>query len=100
MIRALAYSLPLLALACAPQPVTLDRADKLCREDIGLADGVRGNVGVGVGTGGAKAKGSITVTNRVLNPQSDEEFLRECIARRMNGEPAPVTYGITVGGRT
>ena len=86
--------------ACTPTPMTLERADKLCREDIGLADGVQGNVGVGVGTGGGRAKGSITVTDRVFNPQSEEDYLAECIARRMNGEPAPVTYGITVGGRT
>lgn len=90
----------MLVAACAPGPMTAERAEKLCREDIGLADGVQGTVGVGVGTGGAKAKGSITVTNRALNPQSEAEYLRECIDRRMAGEPAPATFGITIGART
>ncbi|MEM9584577.1 MAG: hypothetical protein AAGA08_15820 [Pseudomonadota bacterium] len=65
-----------------------------------MADGVEGRVGVGVGTGGGRAKGSITVTDRVFNPQSDVEFLQECIDRRMTGKPAPTTFGITVGART
>ncbi len=88
------------SVGCAPVPMTPERAEMLCREEAGLADGVRGTVGVGVGTGGAKAKGSITVTNRVLNPQSEEEFLADCIDRRLAGRPAPTTVGITIGGRT
>ena len=90
----------LTAVACAPVPVTRERAERLCLEDAGLADGVRGTVGVGVGTGGAKAKGSITINNRVLNPQSEADFVSDCIARRMGGAPAPLTYGITIGAKT
>lgn len=86
--------------ACASGPLKQERAEKLCREDLGLADGVQGTVGVGVGTGGAKAKGSITVTNRVLNPQTEAEYLQSCIDRRMAGKPAPATFGITIGART
>ena len=80
--------------------MTPERAEALCREEVGQADGVSGRVGVGIGTGGPKAKGSITVTNRVLNPQSEEEFFAECIDRRLAGRPAPTTFGITIGGRT
>ena len=80
--------------------MTPERAERLCREEVGGADGVQGRVGVGVGTGGAKAKGSITVTNRVFNPQSDADFMRDCVARRLAGRPAPTTFGITVGART
>lgn len=80
--------------------MTPERAEALCREDAGLADGVQGRVGVGVGTGGGKAKGSITVTNRVLNPQTEDEFIRSCVARKLNGEPEPTTIGITIGGST
>ena len=80
--------------------MTLERADALCREELPRADGVSGTVGVGVGTGGPRAGGSVTIDNRVFNPQSEEEFLAECIARRMNGEPQPPRFGITLGGRT
>ncbi len=100
MIRVVAIVLPLAAVACAPQPMTLERADALCREDLRGADGVSGNVGVGVGTGGVRAGGSVTIDDRVLNPQTEEEFLADCIARRVNGEPAPTRFGITLGGRT
>lgn len=97
----LAISLLGLSAACAPVPVSPERAEALCRQEVGQADGVSGNVGVGVGVGGgssgAKAKGSITVTDRVFNPQTEQEFLAECIARRVNGEPAPTTVGITIG---
>ncbi len=86
--------------ACAPVPMTAERAEKLCREDIGLADGVQGTVGVGVGTGGGRAKGSITVTDRVFNPQSEQDYLRECVDRRLAGKPAPTRFGITIGART
>ncbi len=92
--------LALTVAACAPVPMTPERAERLCREDAGLADGVQGRVGVGIGTGGGRAKGSITVTDRVFNPQSEEDFLRDCIDRRLAGEPQPTTFGITVGAST
>jgi hypothetical protein len=87
----------LLLAACAPVPVSPERAAQLCRDEVGLADGVQGYVGVGVGTGGGKAKGSITVTDRVFNPQSADEAFAACIDRRVNGKPQPTTFGITVG---
>ncbi|MEL6587328.1 MAG: hypothetical protein AAFY65_13745 [Pseudomonadota bacterium] len=77
--------------------MTPDRAERLCQQEVRQADGVSGSVGIGVGTGGARGKGEITVTNRILNPQSPEEFLADCIARRVAGRPEPTTFGITVG---
>jgi len=100
LIRAVALCVVLAVPACAPVPVTLERADALCREELRGADGVTGNVGVGVGTGGVRAGGSVTVDSRVLNPQTEEEFLADCIARRVNGERPPGRFGITLGGRT
>lgn len=93
-------ALLLLLAACAPVPVSPERAAQLCREEVGLADGVRGHVGVGVGTGGGKAKGSITVTDKIFNPQSADQAFEDCVARRVNGEPQPTTFGITVGAST
>lgn len=87
-------------MACAPVPMTPERAERLCREDAPLADGFAGRVGVGVGTGGAKARGGIVVTDRVFNPQTEEEFMRDCVARRLDGEPAPTRVGVTIGGST
>lgn len=99
-MRALAAISLFALVACAPQPVSPDRAAELCRDEVRSADGVTGNIGVGVGNGGAKAKGSITVTDRVFNPQTEEEFMEACIARRVQGKPAPPRIGITIGGRT
>lgn len=86
--------------ACAPVPVSPERAAQLCREQAGLGDGVRGNVGVGVGTGGGKAKGSITVTDKVFRPQNDQDAFEACVARKVSGEREPTTFGITIGAST
>lgn len=90
-------ALALLA-ACAPRPMTLDRAERTCREEARLADGVAGTVGIGVGTGGPRAKAGITLTNRVFNPQSEEDFVADCVDRLMSGQGKPTTVGVTVGG--
>ena len=89
--------LPLLIAACAPVPVSPERAARECREEVGLADGVQGNIGVGIGTGGGKARGSITVTDKVFRPQSAEDAFAACVDRKVNGKPQPTTYGITIG---
>ena len=84
-------------IACAPVPMTPERAERICREDAGLADGFGGRAEVGVGTGGARAGGSITVTNAILNPQSEAEYMRDCVERLLAGERRPATIGITIG---
>ena len=86
--------------ACAPVPMNQERAEELCRDEAGLADGVEGSVGVGVGTSGVSGGVGVTVNNRVLSPQSEAEFMAECVARRMSGEPAPATFGIRLGTST
>ena len=77
--------------------MTPEKAERICRKDVALADGFAGNVQVGVGTGGSRAGGSITVTNRILNPQTEEEFMRDCVARVLADKPGPTTFGISVG---
>jgi hypothetical protein len=95
------WLVPILMLAaCAPVPVSPERAAELCREEVGLSDGVQGNVGVGVGTGGGKARGSITVTDKVFRPQSADDAFAACIDRKVNGKPEPTTFGITIGAKT
>lgn len=84
---------------CSPAPVSSDRAARECRAEAPLADGFRGTAGVGVGSGGATGKAGMTVTNRIVSPQSEADYMAECIERRRTGAPAPVTFGVTVGGR-
>ncbi|WP_394197133.1 hypothetical protein [Litoreibacter albidus] len=92
---------PLLMLAaCAPVPVSPERAAQQCREEVGLADGIQGNIGVGVGTGGGKARGSITITDKVFRPQSADDAFAECMDRKVTGKPQPTTFGVTIGGKT
>jgi len=86
-----------LLIGCAPVPMTLERAESQCRDEAGLADGVEGRIGVGVGTGGTTGRAGITVNNRVFSPLTTEEFMAECIERRMDGEPNPAGFGITLG---
>ncbi len=90
-------ALPLVA-ACAPVPVSPERAEALCRDEAGLADGIEGEVGAGIGSGGPAGKGAVTVTNRIFDPQTEAEFMAECIARRTAGEPKPTTVGVNIGG--
>ncbi|CTQ48996.1 hypothetical protein [Jannaschia donghaensis] len=97
MIRALIL-LPLLA-ACAPVPMTPERAARECRANVGQADGTSGSVGAGISNNGPVSTGNITITNRVFNPQSETEFLAACIARKMEGRPEPTTFGISAGSR-
>lgn len=99
MIRLLPILVVPLAVACAPVPMTPERAARECRADASQADGIFGSVGVGVSNRGPVGDGSITITNRVFNPQSEEEFVAECIARRMEGRPEPTTFGVSVGSR-
>ncbi len=82
--------------ACAPAPMTPERAERLCRDEAGLADGVQGRIAIGVGSGGPAGSAEITLTDRILRPQTEEDFLADCIARRLAGRPPPATAGITI----
>ncbi|QXT40454.1 hypothetical protein [Gymnodinialimonas ceratoperidinii] len=91
--------------SCGPaQPPSRATAERLCAEEAALADGIAGNVGVAGGTSGAGARGSVTITSDILNPRSEADALRDCVARRMAGQPNPrgggLTLGLSVGGST
>lgn len=98
MIRFLVL-LPFLA-SCAPVPMTPEKAARQCRAEVGQADGISGSIGAGVSNRGAVGTGNITITNRVLNPQSEADFLADCIARRVDGRPEPTTFGVSLGRNT
>ncbi len=87
--------------ACGPPPpMTAARAERLCRDEARQADGFSGRVGAGVSSDGPVARGSITITNDIFNPRSEQEALNACVIRRLEGRPDPVRYGITLGGET
>ena len=86
--------------ACAPRPISYEAAERQCRQEAGLADGFGGRIGAGVSNDGPVASGSITITNRILNPTSPRDYLEQCIADRTAGRSRPTTAGITIGGST
>ncbi|MDB2407129.1 hypothetical protein N9W17_01175 [Jannaschia sp.] len=85
--------------ACAPPPMTPDRAEEACRAEIARASGVRPNIGIGIGRGGPRVRGGITFDGSVLAGGTPEERLARCIERRVAGGAPPPTVGVSVGGR-
>lgn len=79
------------------QPPSRATAERLCAEEAALADGVAGNIGIAGGSAGANARGSLTITSDILNPRAEADALRDCVARRMAGQPNPRGGGLTVG---
>lgn len=95
---ALLLIVPALTLtACSSQPPTRATAERLCQSEARQADGISGSVGVGGGSGGPTAGGRVTITSDILNPRNEADALRDCIARRMAGQPNPSNNGLTVG---
>ncbi len=84
------------ASACAaPAPMTPERAERLCAEQVGLADGFAGAVEVGIGDGGTRTGASITLSERIFNPQTDREFMADCVERRLEGKPAMTEVNVS-----
>ena len=102
--------LPLLVIALAvgacstPQPPSRATAERLCAPEARQADGVSGRVGVAGGSDGPSAGGRVTITSDIFNPRNEQDALRDCVNRRLNGQPDPsgggLTVGISLGGRT
>ena len=78
-----------LAAGCAAQPMTRERAARLCADEARQADGVSGSIGVGGGSEGPSAGGRLVVTSAILDPQSETEALERCIEDRMAGTWSP-----------
>ena len=95
--------MPALLAACGgSQTPTRATAERLCQQEARDADGISGNIGIAGGTGGPSAGGRLTINSNILNPRSEADALRDCIARRMGGQPHPrgggLTVGVSVGG--
>jgi hypothetical protein len=90
------FSLALVA-GCAAQPMTRDRAERLCADEARAADGISGTIGVGGGSAGPSAGGRLVINSAILDPQSEADALEACITRRMNGGgAAPPRSGLTL----
>jgi hypothetical protein len=74
---------------CAAQPMTRERAARLCADEARQADGISGSIGVGAGSEGAAAGGRLVITSAILDPQSEAEALERCIEARMAGTWRP-----------
>ncbi len=86
-----------LVAGCAAQPMTRERAARLCADEARTADGISGMIGVGGGSAGPTAEGRLVITSAILDPQSESDALEACIARRMSGGgSAPPRAGLTV----
>ena len=94
VMAGLAFSL---VAGCAAQPMTRDRAARLCADEARAADGITGNIGVGGGSGGAAAGGRLVITSAIVDPRTEAEALQTCIDRRMaGGGAAPPRSGFTI----
>lgn len=105
MIRSALLLITLALVACGPsQPPSRATAERLCADEARQADGISGNVGISGGSAGPSAGGRVTITSDILNPRNEQDALRDCINRRMGGQPNPsgggLTVGISLGGRT
>lgn len=96
---------PVALLSCGPaQPPTRATAERLCQQEAREADGIAGAVEIGGGSGGPSAGGRLMINSNILNPRNEQDALRDCVDRRMGGQPNPrgggLTVGISVGGST
>lgn len=91
--------------ACGPAtPPTRATAERLCVSEARQADGISGQVGIGGGSGGPTAGGRVTITSDILNPRNEQDAFRDCVIRRIGGQPNPsgggLRVGISIGGST
>jgi hypothetical protein len=86
-----------LVAGCAAQPMTRERAARLCADEARAADGISGSIGVGAGSEGPSAGGRLVITSAILDPRTEADALEACITRRMaGGGAAPPRPGLTV----
>lgn len=85
MIRSATYLLPFALTACAPVPV--ERAMEQCERQVGLSDGIAGQVSVGVGTGGPRTGVSLVITDDIFDPKTPEEFFARCVRAKSGQSP-------------
>ncbi len=88
MIRPVTYLLPLAVSACAPAPVSVERAMTECRRETPRPGGVSGQMRVGVGSDGLRSGLSLVITGDALRSRSAEETYARCVKRKSGQWPA------------
>lgn len=84
--------------ACGPAQIpTRATAERLCADEARQADGISGNIGVSGGSAGPAAGANLSINSNILNPRNEQDALRECVNRRLGGQPNPSRPGLTVG---
>ena len=77
----------LLGLSACSGMTSVRNAEEACAQNADLSDGIRGQVRAGIGTNGPTGGLSITVTDRILNPTTPEEFYDNCVFQRSGQAP-------------
>ncbi len=76
-----------LGLSACSGTINVKNAEEQCAAEADLSDGFRGEARAGVGTDGPSGGLRLTVTNRVFNPQSPEDFYDNCVFRKSGQGP-------------
>ncbi|MFT5060201.1 MAG: hypothetical protein ACI9KS_002670 [Sulfitobacter sp.] len=76
-----------LGLSACSGTTNVKSAEEQCAADADLSDGFRGEARAGVGTNGPSGGLRLTVTNRVFNPQSPEDFYDNCVFQKSGQGP-------------
>lgn len=90
MIRSI-VALSWVLAACAPVPVSVERADQICAERARAAAGPTGRVTVGANSNsGPFSRVSVGVSSDFLRGRDPAEVYQECFFRRTGQVPASV----------
>lgn len=87
-----------LGLAACSGLMSVTAAEEACAAQSDLSDGFRGEVRGGVGTDGPGGGLRLTVTDRVFNPVSPEDFYDNCVFQRSGQGPTRPLGTVLRGG--
>lgn len=76
-----------LGLSACSGTMSVKTAEERCAAESDLSDGFRGEVRAGVGSNGPSGGLRLTVTDRVFNPQSPEDFYDTCVFQKSGQGP-------------
>lgn len=77
----------LAAAACAPVPMSMERAEAQCADRARKAAAPTGSVGITVGSGGVDTRVAIGVSGDYLAGRDPQEVYRQCVLRYTGQEP-------------
>ena len=81
------FAAALIGLSACSGMTSVRNAEEACAKDADLSDGFRGQVRAGIGTNGPSGGLRITVSDRIFNPTTPEEFYDNCVFQRSGQAP-------------